>query len=354
MDKITPQPIYLQFKNILLEKISSGVYPVGSCLPSERILEDTYHISRVSVRKTLEMLTEEGYIEKSVGRRSIIRRTGTKTGRRLAFASNRSRSAILDVYGMYFESLMMKCSLRGDNLYYLDFGAPLPDVVHDMHFEAVFSTSNSEALLKDISALPGHPPIISLDSVSNSTTGRTVSTDNRKGGCMAADFLLSRGHRNLLFLGVESAYDNYRPFSERKEGFLSAIKKSRAECQVLDIPDALPETVEFFLAKQLKKKTPDVIFAFNDRLAITILKILYSKRLHVPDDISVMGFDGLEVGKYLSPTLTTIVQPVLKITETAFDWLERGAFTGENMRIAPTVLEMESVGWKTIQKERMA
>jgi DNA-binding LacI/PurR family transcriptional regulator len=345
MEIIQRQPVYLQLKNILLEKISSGVYPAGSCLPSERALGEIYHVSRVSIRKALQSLAEEGYIEKSANKRSMVRETGEKTGRLLAFASMHSRSAMLDVYRMYFESLLMKCYLRGDNLYYLDFGAPLPDVVKNMRFAAVFSTSNHESMLEKISDLSGCPPWIALDCVSDTASGRSVGTDNAAGGRMAANYLLARGYKNLLFLGVEPAYV-YRPFTERKEAFLSEVRKHQAECRILDIPNALPETVDKFLSQELNKNRPDVIFAFNDRLAISILKILYLKRIRVPDEISVMGFDGLEIGKYLSPALTTVAQPVQEITDTALSWLNSGAFTGESLQLAPKILDMESVGLK--------
>ena len=61
----------------------------------------------------------------------------------------------------------------------------------------------------------------------------------------------------------------------------------------------------------LKKKIPcTAIFAISDILAIGAGKALSEAGYKVPDDISLAGFDGVEIGKYITPSLTTLKQPV--------------------------------------------
>ena len=342
MNRAEEQPIYLELMNILLEKINSGTYPVGSCLPSERVLAETFRASRVSVRKTLDCLQEDGYIKKSANKRSVILKGGLEnSGQTIAFAAVRPRDAMLDVYRMYYESLLMKCNVRGDTLYYVNISDPLPDILKNIKFKAVITTNNSVSSMKHAEELFGCVPKMALDILD--TKFPAIGTDNVLGGRMAAEHLIAIGCRKLLFLGVANAYPPYYPFSERKQGFTDVASRSGADCSVIDLDNAFQETVERAITEILESAgRPDAIFAFNDHLAISVLKALYKKRVHVPEDISVMGFDGLEIGRYMTPALTTIVQPFNAITNEVVRWLEGGCMETPIMKLSPEIRIMES------------
>lgn len=64
----TLQPIYVQLENLIRDKISQGEYPVGSPLPSERKMAETYGINRMTVRAALKNLQKEGIIKAEHGR----------------------------------------------------------------------------------------------------------------------------------------------------------------------------------------------------------------------------------------------------------------------------------------------
>ena len=63
-------------------------------------------------------------------------------------------------------------------------------------------------------------------------------------------------------------------------------------------------------AKKIINKFPDVtaIFAFNDEMAVGAISFLKEQNIKIPEDISVVGFDGIELGEYIDPALTTIKQ----------------------------------------------
>lgn len=66
------EPLYLQLKTQLVEQIESGKYSVGDVMPGERTLADMYNMSRVTVRKCIELLAEEGYVTRVEGKRIIV------------------------------------------------------------------------------------------------------------------------------------------------------------------------------------------------------------------------------------------------------------------------------------------
>lgn len=66
------KPLYLQLKALLEEQIESGKYSEGHELPGERVLSKEYNVSRVTVRKCIEALAEEGFVTRIEGKRTIV------------------------------------------------------------------------------------------------------------------------------------------------------------------------------------------------------------------------------------------------------------------------------------------
>lgn len=65
-------PLYLQLEESLLNDIHKGVFPSGSKLPTENELSEMYHVSRVTVRKALQLLEDKSYIDRKVGKGTYV------------------------------------------------------------------------------------------------------------------------------------------------------------------------------------------------------------------------------------------------------------------------------------------
>lgn len=72
IDRDSPVPLYFQLKQILLEKIAAGNWKAGEVIPSEQDLQDTYGLSRTTVRQTLSELVFEGHLVRQRGRGTFI------------------------------------------------------------------------------------------------------------------------------------------------------------------------------------------------------------------------------------------------------------------------------------------
>ena len=74
---------------------------------------------------------------------------------------------------------------------------------------------------------------------------------------------------------------------------------------------------------QLLDKMPELtaVFVMSDVMALGAIRAVQDRGLHVPDDVSVIGFDGIEMGQYLVPKLTTIQQPSYELAERCVDIL---------------------------------
>lgn len=169
--------------------------------------------------------------------------------------------------------------------------------------------------------VPASVPIISIDR-SLSTRIPCVSSDNYGGGRLAAEKLVAGGCRNLAFMRIGSRLTN-EP-NKRKDGFISA-------CEALDIPytlkiidDGTPYAAfEAFLEEHLHggKLDFDGIFCVTDALAYQICRSLKHMGLRVPEDVQIIGFDGVRQFGDMDLYCSTIVQPVDDIAETCITML---------------------------------
>lgn len=135
----------------------------------------------------------------------------------------------------------------------------------------------------------------------------TVGSDNKKGGYLATHHLLEQGRRHIAYIG-----DTELPEAQlRFEGYLEALAEENIEFD----PDltAIPESRRnggYAAARQLLDKGSDfdAIFCFSDMFAIEAIRALREAGLRVPEDVSVVGYDDLEISTYYHPSLTSIHQ----------------------------------------------
>ena len=160
-------------------------------------------------------------------------------------------------------------------------------------------------------------PFVSIDRFAGANVP-CVSSDNYGGGQMAAEKLLSFGCKSLLFLRIGS-FVSGEP-DKRAAGFESICRAKgiRYDMMILDNRET-EERFDDYLRKHFQdgKKAFDGIFCNTDQLALRTVVRLRNLGVKVPEDVQVIGFDGIPdfvTGKYLC---STIVQPVAEMAETA-------------------------------------
>jgi DNA-binding LacI/PurR family transcriptional regulator len=159
-------------------------------------------------------------------------------------------------------------------------------------------------------------PIIILDRDIGNAKVDLIEIEHWKGYYEITEYLISNGHRLIGY--IDRKFDQSHSI-QRKKGFFDALEDKN-----IQIPDELIIRAEGFsyedgykAAKILlnKKNKPTAIFGYNDNLAIGIIRAVRECGLSVPEDVSVVGADDIEVGKYFFPRLTTIHYPSDEIVE---------------------------------------
>lgn len=140
----------------------------------------------------------------------------------------------------------------------------------------------------------------------------SVSIDDMLTAYRAVEKLISFGHRRIAVL-VPEACD--RSISElRYNGYRAALRDHEIEFDPRLMAETggcyeMPETYDGM--ERIIKTGADftAVFTFSDTCALAAMKALEDNGLKVPEDVSVIGIDGLQISNYLSPVLTTMVQP---------------------------------------------
>jgi LacI family transcriptional regulator len=146
-------------------------------------------------------------------------------------------------------------------------------------------------------------PIVILDRYLDSDYLFPLLVDNQKGARDVFHHLYNQGARQLAFIsGATDSFDNF----ERKEAFCEEAEKKGLSVQVYK--GNFTEESGYDAAEAIVQANvlPDAVFCANDQMAIGFIKSMKEHHLRVPGDISVVGFDDIQISKYMQPGLTTI------------------------------------------------
>ena len=172
------------------------------------------------------------------------------------------------------------------------------------------SVPNAE-LLSNL--LPRFPVVMCSEHVEGNCTP-FVSIDNRAAARKAVNYLISIGCRRI---GLVNSNLSFHYAREREQGYLEALEASNLTVNPSWI--AHISTVDYSLAISNalyilgQPNRPDAIFAVSDLYAISVIKAASKLGIRVPEDLSVIGFDNIDLATMATPAITTIDQPAFQI-----------------------------------------
>lgn len=174
-------------------------------------------------------------------------------------------------------------------------------------------------------------PVILTSVNTVSPSGRdkysTVGINNLQSAYDATDYLIKKGHKNIaLMIGEEN---DFCVSWWRYKGYIKALKDNNIEPndENLIIGD-YDSNIAYKVTLDFLKKRKDItaIFAISDIMAMGVAKAVIDSGLIVGKDISIVGFDGMNISRYYNPGITTIKQPMeemaIKSVEILFDLLK--------------------------------
>ncbi|MDP4585709.1 MAG: LacI family transcriptional regulator [Microbacteriaceae bacterium] len=137
----------------------------------------------------------------------------------------------------------------------------------------------------------------------------TVSNDDVAGARLAIDHLVGLGHERIVYV---SGGDN--PVSHlRATGYAEAMTDHGLTEQIRIVPGGLTDATGYRAAETAVELDPTALFVANDIAAIGAIAAVENAGLRVPEDISVIGYDGISLGALRRINLTTIGQPLAEL-----------------------------------------
>lgn len=171
---------------------------------------------------------------------------------------------------------------------------------------------------------------------------------NRSATRMACEYLLDRGHRDILFL----THPGRRPIEQREEGWREAMRCHQLLCdnsRILTVTDWLPELAERAVIARFRDNPHEctAILCANDSLALGAINGMRALGVRVPEEMSVMGMNNLPQAEFAAPPLTTVHLSVQEIGTLALellqDIIEGRMAIPRRVELACAIVERQSV-----------
>jgi LacI family transcriptional regulator len=166
-------------------------------------------------------------------------------------------------------------------------------------------------------------PIILLDEEAEGAS--TLATDNDAGGHIATEHLISKGRKKIAIVnGRVQAMANYAGnycARLRLHGFQEALKFHGLSVPVgceIEVPNYSREDGVAAMPKLIDAGIDAIFCAAADNCAMGLLSVARDRKVRIPEDIAIVGFDDLPIAKSSTPGLTTIRQPMDEIVEAAY------------------------------------
>ncbi|PRR79665.1 LacI family DNA-binding transcriptional regulator [Clostridium vincentii] len=158
-------------------------------------------------------------------------------------------------------------------------------------------------------------PIVFVNGYTNINNISSVSNDEALGANLALEHLLHNNHKTILFLRGEDSYS----YDIKETSYIECMQRLNifvAE-NIINIgrgnnSDTVDTTTEIML-KVLKNSQATAVFACNDLMAVGTLNACKKLNINVPKDLSIIGYDNIELSRFVEPKLTTMDQNMFRL-----------------------------------------
>jgi len=312
IDKTSSIPRYYQLKEVLKKEMAGGKFLPGSRFLSDRKLMQKYKLSLMTIRQAVSELVKEGLVYREQGKGTYVRE----------FNRSRELPQVKDI-GLLFSDI--------SNPFFFEVVKQIESFAKRTGYHTVVSitTGSLSDLKRSISLLTekgiaalivgpiyggeklsyissfrkDHLPIVIFDCL-EPTDLDYITTDRAKGSYEAVNYLIKLGHKKIAYAGTSESPGIWSKLT----GFKKALLDNNISLDNnMIIESRGTETAGYRVMKAMlkRKERPSAILAHNDLAAIGMMKAIKQAGLKIPEDFSIIGYDGIESSLYTEVPLTT-------------------------------------------------
>lgn len=283
------------------------------------VVNNTRYVSANVRERVLQAMVDLGYRPNALAR--SLRRGETKT---LGLILPDSANPFFAEIGHAIEAAafssgysVILCNTEGD----LEKETLYTDVLSKKQVDGMIfvTTGDNPSSIQEL--LTQNLPIVVVDRDPQTADVDAVLTDNRQCGYLATQHLIQLGHRRI---GCIMGPSNVTPSAMRVTGYQDSMRENHLPVEEIWLVrgDFHPDSGHAAAMELLRQPNPvTAIFVCNDMMAIGALRAAYESGLRVPEQLSIVGVDNIDLASYTIPPLTTITQPKAEIGQTAFHLL---------------------------------
>jgi LacI family transcriptional regulator len=162
-------------------------------------------------------------------------------------------------------------------------------------------------------------PIVLIDEEAEGVS--VITTDNYVGGRIAGEYLIKKGHTKIGFVSGRIQVKGGYNAEQRLKGFKHAMNAAKltipADCSIEVLHYSREDGLKV-MPKLMDAGVDAVFCAAGDNCALGLLTAAKDRRMQIPEDIAIVGFDDLLIAQVATPPLTTVRQPLEKIADAAY------------------------------------
>lgn len=335
-------PIYQPLIDEIRQSITSGELKPGNRIDSEHELVRKTGLSRVSIRRAVGKLVNEGLVERRPGKGVYVRDRRTTTREIQVLVPNLAISRCVQIV-RGAKAFGMECGVR---LHVCDAHGSVEEDIEQLRALAESGTDGAmilslhrHGLAEVLYELQSNKfPFVLVDESLAGIEAVSIFSDNYQGGYAVGRELVSLGHRRIGFIGPLSAHTT----KERLEGMRDAVNDAgiafdrslaRDVDATLVAQEELHQAVDAPTRELTERPNPaTAIFYAFDSMAAEGYKVLKTMGLRIPEDINVVGFDDDPVCRVLEPPLSTVRQQAFEIGRVAMEVLLQLMIDGKSER----------------------
>ena len=333
IEKLHKQEKYPILVQQLESQIRDGELRAGQRMPTFAQMEQSFGVTSQTVSRALMTLESKGLIVRQRGRGVFV--AHQKPARKIVRSAVKKRHGVIGLCGggfltggisAYWAQLLggIHAQAQAEDCQVL-----LLDETSRVGWEKVDGVLVSGWASEEV--LPYIPAPMPLVSLMVAMPGRaSVFADDFSGASQATEYLIAQGHKRIAYLhGCDPAGAAQRVLGFQaalKNAGLKAPKKRRQKLaghleMGAHFTQAGYNVMKNWLRKDWNELNCTALLVHNDEVAIGAMTALREAKIRVPQDVSVVGFDGLPIGEFLSPRLTTVGIPLREIGARAVEKL---------------------------------
>ena len=342
--------------------ILSGAYSVGEQIPTELALQETYNVSRQTVRKAILELSNEGFLRSEKGSGTYV---SSQFRSKAAGSSSKRTIGVITTYisDYIFPSIIrgIEGRLNEDN-YSLLLASTNNDVAQEKKALEMMLSFGVDGLIVEptksnlynpniayyLSFKEQEVPFIMINAYYEELEVPFFCLDDVQSSYLATKELISKGHTQI---GIIAKMDDLQG-KYRMKGYIKALGEAKLRFhpeQVLsfdtETKQELSDSLKKFLSENREMLT--AIVCYNDEVGLEAVNVCRQLDISVPEDLSIIGQDNSYIAKNANIKLTTLTHPQEQMGRDAAEWVIKKLQGKKDLRNStyyqPVLVEGETV-----------